>query len=129
MSAGYELVIDWCGRPLVSNKANKMHWAAVGRERTVWGNAAIQAAQIAKLPKPLGRVSIEITAEYPTARSLPDADGLAPTVKGLLDGLVRGGYLPDDSAAWVSSTRCLAPVVDRSLNRPTVAVRITEDER
>ena len=52
MSAGsYELEISWMGRPLVTNKANKMHWAAAGRERKAWGDAAIQAARIAKMPQ------------------------------------------------------------------------------
>lgn len=125
MSAGsYELVIDWCGRPLVANKAAKMHWGAVGRERTAWGDAAIQAARIAKLP-PLDRVTIELTALYPMARSLPDSDGLAPTLKGIVDGLVRARYLVDDSSEYVAWTRCHAPQVDRTLNRPTVVVTIS----
>jgi len=128
VSATYELVIDWMGRPLVTNKANKMHWAAVGRERTAWGDAAIRAAQLVKLPK-LDRVTIEIEPWFPDRRSLPDPDGLAPTVKGIIDGLVRGGYLPDDSGDHITGgTRCLPVQVDRHLRRHSVAVRITEDE-
>lgn len=120
----YELVIDWMGRPLLANQVHRMHWAAVGRERTAWGDAAIQAARITGLPKPIGRVDITVHAEFPDRRNLPDPDGISPTVKGVIDGLVRGGYLTGDTRTHVASTRCGEPIVDRGLNRPTLVITL-----
>ena len=111
MSAGpYVLVIDWLGRPLLANQANKMHWAQLGRARTAWGDAAIMAARIAKLP-PLDRVTFTVQPEYPSRRNLPDPDGCSPCVKGIIDGLVRARFLPDDTAAHVAAVTYLPPRV------------------
>lgn len=120
----YELVIDWMGRGLTANKANKMHWAAVGRARTAWGDAAIQAARIIGMP-PLSNVEVKVWVEYPR-RPLPDTDGLSPTVKGILDGLVRGGFLADDTGEYVASVETLPALCIRERNTPTVIVQIDE---
>lgn len=134
-----DLCIDWMGRPLTSNKANKMHWGAVGRERTAWGDAAIQAARIAGWPRSLhrefGRVRFTVESFYPR-KPIPDSDNLAPTVKGIIDGLVRGGYLVDDSPEFVAGTETIAPSVGKTasglvcvfVSVESAPVRITEDE-
>lgn len=120
--ADFVLRIDWMGRALLSNKANKMHWAALGRERTAWGDAAIQAARLAHMPAQAA-VAVTVRCEYPR-RPLPDTDALSPTIKGILDGLVRGGFLADDTGEYVASVETLPAVVDRTLNRPTVVVTV-----
>jgi len=123
----FELVIDWLGRPLVTNFANKIHWAPLGRIRTEWGDAAIQAARLVRMPN-LDRAAFEFQAEYPNRRSLPDPDGIAPTAKGVIDGLVRAGFLPDDTGTHVASVTYLPPVVVAG-KRPTLVVRITASPR
>lgn len=123
-AAPHVLTIDWLGRPLLANQVHRMHWAKVGRERTAWGDAAIQAARIAKLPK-LHRVALAFHAEYPTRRSLPDPDGIAPSAKGVIDGLVRGGFLRGDTAEHVASVTYLPPRVVTG-ERPALVVAITQ---
>ena len=65
-----------------------------------WRQAAADAAEpIAALHVFARPVHITLTA-YRTGRAL-DADGIAPSAKAAIDGLVDAGLLPDDSPKFV----------------------------
>lgn len=56
-----------------------------------------------------GTVEMVVTPLACDRRWLQDAGGCAPTAKAALDGLVKGGLLPDDDPSIVVSHRYLAP--------------------
>lgn len=107
------LVVDCCGRPFTANATNRLHHRQVAKLRAEWRDATTILARAAQLP-PMGRATATFQARYRTGR-LSDADAIAPTAKACLDGLVRAGVLPDDTAAEVASVTYLAPYTDRSL--------------
>lgn len=62
-------------------------------------------------------------AEYPTSRSLPDADATAPSVKGVIDGLVDAGIIDDDGPTHLHAVTYEAPRVVTGCT-PAVVVQI-----
>ena len=99
-------------RPAVARSLSpngRAHWAQAHLARTavhqrVWVEAFTQ-----QLPKMSGLVTIRPTFTYPQERHR-DQDNLCTGVlKAALDGLVRGGWLQDDSSEYV---RLEPPVVN-----------------
>ena len=111
MSAdSWTLVVD-LGRPTTTNRAHNMHHRAVSKDRKQWREAGCLLARAGKLPK-LDRIHVEAWGRYPDRRSLPDPDGVAPALKGVLDGLVDAGVVADDSGEFVASVTYRTPVVE-----------------
>lgn len=126
MSAGpYTLVIDWMGRPLLANQAHQMHHRTLAPIRKGYRNGACTLARAQRIPHH-DTVTITAHAEYPTRRSLPDADAIAPSVKSILDGLVDAGVIDDDGPAYVLAVTYEAPRVVPGCT-PAVVVTITPD--
>ena len=50
------------------------------------------------------RCTLTVTVTYPPLARRRDAANLAPTVKGLLDGIVDAGLLPDDNDRVIVAT-------------------------
>lgn len=111
------------GRPLLANAVHKMHHHAVAKARGEYRDTACVLS--AAWPH-MDRVTISAQAVYPTARSLPDADAIAPSVKGVIDGLVARGVLDDDGPKSVRSVTYLAPIVDRERPWPALIVTVHE---
>jgi hypothetical protein len=94
-----ELVIkDWLPDALTNGPRG--HWSVYQKklkaaQTMVWAEAKHQGL------KPItGRARVTITLVFGVERRR-DRDGLFSRVKGLLDGLVKGGWLVDDSLAWL----------------------------
>ncbi len=115
MSRAWTFTIDQLGRPLLSNKARKMHQIAETNVRIQWRDATILLAYQKRIPKGLGSIDVVAQARYRTRRSPSDCDATAPTVKGVIDGLVKAGVIVDDKAPFVASVCYLAPLVGTGL--------------
>lgn len=98
--------------PLSINVATGMHWAAKARRTEPWRDIAIMATRQA-LRK--GRdhapgwwcqgrtpVTIQVELEFRTARTRDPHNYTGTNVKAVVDGLVRGGLIPDDSPEWAT---------------------------
>lgn len=124
MTDGYwKIVIDTCGRPLVNNAGDKMHWAARQAARDQWRDSAAVLARAARIPH-MQAIAVTCWAEYPNRSSLPDCDGIAPSLKGALDGLVVAGVIPDDRPPHVAGITYL-PAVVRAGARPALVLEIS----
>ena len=108
----WTLTIDQCGRPLTQNQAHRMHYRGVARVRRRWHDTAAWLARQQRIPA-LPAVTVTAYGCYGTARSLPDPDALAPTLKAVIDGIVAAGVIPDDTSAHVRGVTYLPPVVAR----------------
>lgn len=124
--------ISWLGRPQTMNAERNTHYYASNKIRQDWRGAAITSCRIAKVPKGLARVGLIFEPIYDKG-PLPDPGALAPTIKGIIDGIVIGrdktnpgyGVVADDDGNHVGYVAELAPVVDRRL-RPGVRVFIVD---
>lgn len=106
MTAQYEIVVDCCGRPLLSNaRLNVYVKAQVVKE---WRHAGCVLARAQRIPN-LARVSVACWGRYPT-RTLPDVDAVAPSLKAVLDGVVDAKVLIDDRPPFVQSVTYYEPV-------------------
>lgn len=94
------LELSWRELPMSQNK--KLHHMAVHRERGIIINEVLVRSRAAKLPTNLDRVHVELHWMPAVIRSR-DTDNPAPSVKALIDGLVRYGLVPDDNSHHVSS--------------------------
>lgn len=75
----------------------------------------------------MGRMMPMEWGRYPDRRSLPDPDGIAPALKGVLDGLVDAGVVPDDSGVFVAAVTYRRPVVEAG-SLPALIVLVREGE-
>jgi crossover junction endodeoxyribonuclease RusA len=109
------------GRVVGCNQAPRDKRAA-WRIARVWRDAAYWLAKDAKLPR-LGSAEVDITVHL-RAGVRADAQNYpsGPSVKGLLDGLVRAGVITDDSGSFL----VLGEVRCRPLDggRPRVVVEL-----
>lgn len=78
------------------------HWSVERRIDAMLGSDAWKLAKAAKIP-PLARVDVELVYR-PGNNRRQDPDGIAPTLSGLLDGIVLAGVIPDDSGRYVRRT-------------------------
>lgn len=87
-----------------------MHHHAVSAERKLWREAGCVLARQQRIPS-LDEIEVECWGVYPTRQSLPDADAVAPALKGVIDGLVDACVIPDDAGEWLASVTYRRPVV------------------
>jgi hypothetical protein len=109
----WTLVIDTLGRPLLTNRVHRMHPQAAGKIRREWRDHATVLARAQRIPH-LTAVAVTVQARYRT-RTGSDCDAPAPAVKGVIDGLVLAGVIPDDGPAWVHRVTYLACEVGTGL--------------
>lgn len=110
----WRIEIDFLGRPLLANKAAKMHPIAASKAREEWRDAATLLAREQHIPR-LSKVDLRAQARYRTRRSPSDTDACSPSVKGAIDGLVEAGVLVDDGALYVRSVQYVAPQIGTGL--------------
>jgi hypothetical protein len=111
----WSFTIDFLGRPLVANKAKKMHPIAESKTRAEWRDAAATLARAERIPKGLGAIRVTAQARYRTRRSPSDCDACAPSVKGVIDGLVVAGVIADDKPPFVQQVSYMACEVGTGL--------------
>jgi len=87
-------------RALLISANDRLNWYEKAR-RTAWLRTLGRARILAAHPWP---VTLTVTVTYPPLARRRDASNLAPTVKGLLDGIVDAGLLPDDNDRVVIAT-------------------------
>jgi hypothetical protein len=110
----WTLVLDMLGRPLTANGQHKRHPVAATRDRQPWRDCALNLALAQRIPR-LERIAVTVQARYCTRRSPADIDASAPSVKGVLDGLVLAGVIPDDCPPFVASLTYLDPLLGTGL--------------
>lgn len=115
-------IVDHLGRPTTANKAHNMHHRAVSADRKRWREAGFALAAVKGIPT-CEAITVECWGRYPNRAALPDADAIAPALKGFLDGLVDAGVVADDSGAFVRSITYRAPVVEPGDPAMVVLVR------
>lgn len=118
------LVVDSCGRPLLSNAVAKLNGFAATRERAPWKDAATVLARQQRIPR-LARISVTAQARYRTRRSPSDCDAPSPALKGVLDGLVVAGVIKGDCPPFVAWVKYLSPQLGTGL--PDALVVLVEE--
>ncbi len=88
------LIRDWLPEPLSNVSAD--HWRKRERKLKAAQVMVWASAKQAGLVPVVGRALVHIELVFPVKRRR-DADGLHSRIKGVLDGLVRGGWIEDDS--------------------------------
>ncbi|MEM9521588.1 MAG: hypothetical protein AAGA37_19925 [Actinomycetota bacterium] len=106
MSAGHlRLRLVWDG-PFTLLNARSGHWwanAAEDAQLRAWaGHKTTQAG--VRFDEP-----VVIEAVMTSPHKLADCDAIGPPVKHVIDGMVDGGAIPDDSPEWVRSLTLHAP--------------------
>lgn len=100
------------GRPMTANKAHNTNHFAVSKMREEWSDQTQVLCRVLDAPKGLDRVEITVRPFYDKG-PLPDTDAVHPSVKAVIDGLVRYGVIPDDSGEHVRSLTYQAPLLSR----------------
>lgn len=116
--------VNVCGRPLTLNGVHKMHPIAATKARHIWRDAATYLARAARIPAIAG-MDVEVQAHYPNRAHWADIDGTAITVKGIIDGIVLAGVVPDDSPRWFHRLTILSPVLSPG-DPAGIVVRVIE---
>lgn len=121
-------------QPLSINKARGRHWAASKRLLDPWNHMALVAmrqglARAWVTEQRGGRwhdgvrtpVSIQVELPFRTAAARRDPHNYTGTnVKAVVDGLVRGGLVPDDGPEWVTVVDP-ALIIQRDKSEPLMA--------
>ena len=110
----WRLEIDMLGRPLLANAANKMHFQDRDRIRADWRDATTTLARAQRIPR-CAAIDIKVQARYRTRRTPGDIDSPAPTVKGVIDGLVNAGIIRDDKPPYIRSLLYVTPQIGTGL--------------
>lgn len=98
--------------PLSINEAHRLHWAARRKRTDPWRDIAILAAREAVLREHWTPTPISIRMELPfrqKARRDPH-NYVGTVVKAVVDGLVRGGIIPDDLPEWATIVEPVLPI-------------------
>lgn len=109
-------------------KNQRLHWAHRSKLVAEWRQAAFLAGRQYRLTSRIAQHAVPpsvltVTFEVPDMRRR-DADGPAPTVSAIQDGLVDAGFWPDDTPEYVAATGSVfVPAKDRT--HLMVTVRLT----
>lgn len=118
--ATWQLKLPYDRPPLSLNKS--MHWAKQRKiERQIMDDVQ-WLARFAKLPKGLEHVRVELIWQ-PSIKRTRDTDNPTPTLKKVIDGLVKYGLVVDDDVSHVESA-CL--ILDVQPGRGQLSAIVTE---
>jgi hypothetical protein len=98
MTAQVLTINNWLPEPLSNVHAD--HWRKRERKLKAAQVMIWAAGKHAALQPMVGRVRVTFVLVFPVNRRR-DADGLHTRIKGCLDGLVKGGWLVDDSTEHI----------------------------
>lgn len=119
----WRIEIDWLELVPV-NRWFSGHWSKKAALVTEWREAAIQAAQLSRLPKRLDRFRLDVQARHQKG-TLTDPDAFAAAAKAICDGLILYGLAEDDSGEFFDGLHLLPPYMDKT-KRPALIVVVTE---
>jgi len=91
-------------RALLVSANDRMHWREKARRTATLRSLGRAAVHWSSSVEEHGCCTLTVTVTYPPLARRRDASNLAPTVKGLLDGCVDAGLLPDDNDRIVIAT-------------------------
>jgi Holliday junction resolvase RusA-like endonuclease len=101
--------------PLLSMN-DRMHWRPKAKLAATWLHTARIAAHPARVKARWTPVPVTITVTLPVAdRRRRDPHNYYPTVKVIVDAIVRAGIVPDDNSAWVTTTEPILVVGARDV--------------
>lgn len=113
--------------PLSINKAKGRHWAANRKLCQPWWEMTVAAARQGLVREwhrnqsGLRPISVQVELPFRTAAARRDPHNYTGTnVKAVVDGLVRGGLVPDDGPEWVTVVDP-ALVIQRDKSEPLTA--------
>lgn len=101
-------------RPTLTNAVHNMHFRKASADRKKWRAMGLHLAELAQVP-PLASIEVTCWGVYPGGR-LPDPDACAPSLKGVLDGIVDAGVIPDDTGEWVKAITYLPAVKEKGVD-------------
>ena len=114
-------------RPLSVNEGG--HWAAKRRRLKPWQDAAWVTARnylvkASRTPRaPMGfsgpePITVQVVLPFKTTQRRDPHNYTGTVVKAVVDGLVRAGLVPDDTAEWVT---VLDPILVTQRTQPLIA--------
>lgn len=117
--------------PLSINKARGRHWGANARLTEPWRDIALVAMRqglarhwltstVTPLIETHRGVSIQVELPFRGAARRDAHNYVGTNVKAVVDGLVRGGLVPDDTPEWVTVVDP-ALVIQRDKSEPLTA--------
>jgi len=91
---------DWHPKWNPNGTGNRSHWAVLGKvkkadEMMTWASCKQAGWQPVE-----GRAKLIVTFVYPRKYRI-DTDNCYARVKGMVDAVVRGGWVKDDSTDWL----------------------------
>lgn len=101
-------------RPTLTNQAHNWHYRKVSADRKKWRAMGHALAELANVPA-CGSIEVTCWGAYPGGR-LPDPDACAPSLKGVLDGIVDAGVIPDDTGEYVKAITYLPAVKEKGID-------------
>ena len=96
--------LPWDKPPLTGNRTRGNPYARAAEVKRAKDDVVVAIMRRDELPSIVG-AEVTLHMRMPDRRRR-DADGLAPTLKVCLDGLVLCGVLPDDSWVHVPAATC-----------------------
>lgn len=96
--------LPWRTPPLTANQVRRLHHQAEAKvKRTLTGEAMTSIRRAKTEPMD----AAEVTLHYrPGTWRICDSDGMFPTLKVVLDSLVKAGVLPKDDFKFVPISSC-----------------------
>ena len=92
------LVIPGCPKSLNRGGAGaRQHWANAHREKMKWQDRYTQELAIAGVRKHMQFLTVRVTVRWKYKHRRDSTNYFAPIYKPLLDALVGGGYIKDDT--------------------------------
>lgn len=106
----YRLDLPYDNPPLSLNR--EIHWTKKRQWEKQIMSDTMWLALAARVPKGLDRVHIELHWQ-PGSTRRRDSDNPTPTLKKVIDGLVKHGLVTDDTHDHVSSECIIEPTVQK----------------
>lgn len=118
------------GTPPSPNRQRGQHWGQTNREQGKWRDDTATVVQnvirlasvlhdFGELPWRDADIVLTYRFAHPTRRDIPNFIAAA---KGLIDGVVKGGLLKDDSSVYLDSVEC--HIQRRLVPAPDVVVTV-----
>lgn len=115
-------IITFPGRPPTHNAERRKHWSSANHLSETWRLEGRLRARTLTPFDPTRKVVIEVAQGC--TKNLPDPGSSYDVVKAIIDGLVDGGLLKDDSPKYVDRLTFLAPVKGQ---RDQLVIMITQE--
>lgn len=120
--AVYDLEIPLVGGREPLNANDRFHWRDERDRKILVRESVLWRAKEAMIPQ-CAHVTVEVHY-LPGDKRRRDASNLMPTQKAALDGAVRAGVVPDDSAQWVTERM---PVIEEGDGPRRLWLRVEVD--